>query len=60
MTQWSKFGSHIFSSPGSFPGGGTMLPVYQLPYCGMVHIEELERLTTRIYIRALGLWGGKK
>lgn len=25
----------------------------------VAHIEELERLTTRIYNHVLGLWGGK-
>ena len=52
--------SHHFGGPGSFPGHGTTPPSVSGRAVVVAHIRELERLTTRIYNHALGLWGGKK
>ena len=52
--------SHRFGGPGSFPGCRTTHPSDSCHAVVVVHIEEPEGPTTRIYNHVLGLQGGKK
>ena len=54
--------SHCFSGLGFFPGCGTNPGHLSVSYHAVVagHTKELEELTSRAALYALGLWGGKK